>query len=78
MGRVKGNGSLKASRKARNEGFKVHSARIAQLRMEKNAELDANDELRKFKGRSVLKRAAMNVLVKHMNPKDIRGLTVAF
>lgn len=34
--------------------------------------------LRKFKGQSKLKKAAMNILVKMTNPKDIEGLREEF
>ena len=35
-------------------------------------------KLREFKGSSTLKKAALNVLVKMLNPKEIEGLRVQF
>lgn len=41
-------------------------------------DLDVMKKLRDFKGSSTLKKAALNVLVKMLNPKDIEGLRQEF
>ena len=46
----------------------------------KEVELDSEviDNLKRFKGQSVLKKAALNVLVKMLGPKDIQRLREQF
>lgn len=65
------------------EQWLKHKWFTVALQLKDNSERDPLDEnilknLMEFKGTSALKKAAMNILVKMLNPKEIRSLRIEF